>query len=82
MAIPVRWVEELGVKGVIVFLPILLEAELAFFLVGLMSLLWILPTIMAVIVIATLFYFVILILLAFSAVDYALRMPVRWTLQR
>jgi len=76
-----------GVKGVITFLPILLEVALASFLVGLVGLLWILHTIMAAIVsalvaAALLFYLVTLILPAFSAVDCAFRTPTSWTLRR
>jgi len=76
-----------GVKGVITFLPILLEVALASFLVGLMGLLWTLHTIMAAIVsalvaAALLFYLVTLTLPAFSAVDCAFRTPTSWTLRR
>lgn len=76
-----------GVKGVITFLPILLEAALAFFLIGLIGLLWTLHIIMAAIVTALvaaalLFYLVTLILPAFSAVDCAFRTPTSWALRR
>jgi len=76
-----------GVKGVIAFLPILLEAALAFFLIGLMGLLWILHVTMAAIVsvlvvAALLFYLVTLTLPAFSAVDCAFRTPTSWALRR
>lgn len=76
-----------GVKGVITFLPILLEAALAFFLIGLIGLLWTLHIIMAAVVTALvaaalLFYLVTLTLPAFSAVDCAFRTPTSWTLRR
>jgi hypothetical protein len=76
-----------GVKGIIIFLPILLEAALALFLVGLIGLLWTLHVVMAAVVsglvaTALLFYLVTLILPAFSAVDCAFRTPTSWTLRR
>jgi len=76
-----------GVKGVITFLPILLEVALALFLIGLMGLLWILHTIMAavvsaLVVAALLFYLITLTLPTFSAVDCAFRTPTSWTLRR
>ena len=76
-----------GVKGVITFLPILLEAALALFLVGLIGLLWILHAVMAavvsaLVVTALLFYLVTLTLPTFSAVDCAFRTPTSWTLRR
>lgn len=76
-----------GVKGVITFLPILLEAALALFLVGLIGLLWTLHVVMAAIVsalvaAALLFYLVTLTLPAFSAVDCAFRTPTSWSLRR
>jgi len=76
-----------GVKGVITFLPILLEAALALFLIGLVGLLWTLHIIMAavisvLVVAALLFYLVTLTLPTFSAVDCAFRTPTSWTLRR
>ena len=76
-----------GVKGVIVFLPILLEAALALFLVGLVVLLWKLHIIMAAVVsvlvaAALFFYLVTLTLPAFSAIDCAFRTPTSWNLRR
>ena len=76
-----------GVKGVITFLPILLEAALAFFLVGLIGLLWTLHILMAAVVTslvaaALFFYLMTLTLPAFSAVNCAFRTPTSWTLRR
>jgi hypothetical protein len=76
-----------GVKGIIIFLPILLEAALALFLIRLIGLLWTLHIVMAAVVsglvpAALLFYLVTLILPAFSAVDCVFRTPTSWTLRR
>jgi hypothetical protein len=75
-----------GMKGVMTFPLIFLEAALALFLVGLIGLLCVLHVVMAAIVtasviVAFLFYLVALALPAFPAVDYAFRKPTSWTLR-
>jgi hypothetical protein len=75
-----------GVKGIIIFLPIFLEAALALFLVRLIGLLWALHIVMAavsgLVAAALLFYLVTLVLPTFSTIDCAFRTPTSWTLRR